>query len=65
MREELKGELKEQVAQFIIEDYEVRGIIIDGLLNAGLDVIVKPIYRPGTMDVQGVETTVFRKGVRR
>lgn len=58
-----KGEVKQQVAQFTITDYEVRRIIVNSLANAGLDVILKPIGIPGTMEIRGEEITVFRKEV--
>ena len=64
-KEEPKGELKRQVAQFTLSDFEVRGIVVNGLVNAGYDVITKPIQGPSNIGAIGEEITVFKKEVIR
>ena len=63
MKDPAKGEAKIQVAQFTTSDYEARRVIMKGLIEAGYDVITKPIQRPGTLEIIGEEITVYRKEV--
>lgn len=54
------GTIKVQISQFIVKDGEVSGIIKKALVEAGFDLVLKPLFEKGTHYFAGEEITVYR-----